>query len=303
MLTHARPALEGGGFYLEKSYYRVEGQPPSEWYGTGAKTLGLEGAITDATFFDALLKGQLPNGTRLPNPPSGRERRRGDDWTFSPPKSISIVALVGKDKRVVVAHDRAVQEAVRYMELEMFGTRGMVNDRWAHVHGGAVVGIFRHERSRPVGGVVDPQLHTHTVWINASLRDDREWRAIDWRLYRGAKWKADKVYLNELSSGLRNCGYELAPKGTAYEINGIPPNVISAFSRRARHLDEELSTIGRTRRTAGRQARHIAILLAREGKDGQTKEAQWEEWDERARNMDVNWQEIISSTDVASRKS
>jgi conjugative relaxase-like TrwC/TraI family protein len=39
-------------------------------------------------------------------------RRVFYDFTFSPPKSVSIAALVGNDKRIIEAHDEAVTVAI-----------------------------------------------------------------------------------------------------------------------------------------------------------------------------------------------
>ena len=59
-------------------------------------------------------------------------RRVFYDFTISPPKSVSIMALVGQDGRITKSHNRAVSAAV--CELERFaGTRvhtaGRISDR------------------------------------------------------------------------------------------------------------------------------------------------------------------------------
>ena len=288
MLTHSPAAADGSHYYTEGRYYHEDGHAPAEWAGEGAKALHREGVILDFQEFDRGLGGVLPEGTRLPDPSNGKERRHGDDWTFSPPKSVSLVALVGRDERVVAAHDRAVREAVRYMEREFFGTRGVVEGGQVHVPGGAVVGLFRHETSRPVDGVVDPQLHTHTVWLNAALRYDGEWRATDWDLAEGARYTANSVYLSELAADLRRCGYELVPTRDAYEVRGIPRKVLEEFGRRAGQIEQELAKAGKTRETASQKERQRANLRTREGKEKQAKEVQRSEWDQRARGVDLD---------------
>ncbi len=293
MLTHSPAAAEGSHYYTEGRYYHADGHAPAEWSGEGAKALHREGAITDFQEFDRGLGGTLPDGTRLPDPPGGKERRHGDDWTFSPPKSVSLVALVGRDERVVAAHDRAVREAVRYMEREFFGTRGVVDGGQVHVPGGAVVGLFRHETSRPVGGVVDPQLHTHTVWLNAALREDGEWRATDWSLAEGARYTANSVYLSELAADLRRCGYELIPTRDAYEVQGIPRKALGEFGRRAGQIEQELAKAGKTRETSSREERQKANLCTREGKEKRAKEVQRSEWDQRARSMRLDLGRLV----------
>ena len=293
MLTHSPAAAEGGHYYTEGRYYHEDGHAPAEWGGEGAKALHREGRMVDVQEFDRGLSGELPDGTRLPDPPGGRERRHGDDWTFSPPKSVSLIALVGRDERVVAAHDRAVREAVRYMERELFGTRGAMDGEQVHVAGGAVIGLFRHETSRPVDGVVDPQLHTHTVWLNAALRDDGEWRATDWNLAEGARYTANSVYLSELAADLRRCGYGLVPTRDAYEVQGIPRRALEEFGRRAGKIEQELVKAGKTRETASQEERQRANLRTREGKEKQAKVVQRSEWDERARRVGLDLGRVV----------
>ncbi len=287
MLTHSPAAAEGSRYY-EEGYYHEDGRAPAEWFGNGAEALGLRGAVSDREKFDWGLDGLLPDGTRLPDPPGDKERRHGDDWTFSPPKSVTLVALVGGDERVVQAHDRAVREAVRFLEREMFGTRGMVDGEQRHLPGGAVVGIFRHETGRPVDGIADPQLHTHTVWLNAALREDGEWRAVDWDLAGGARYLANSVYLGELAADLRRSGYDLVPTRDAYEIQGIPREAIRQFGRRAALIESELAKIGRTRKDATAPQRQAANLRTREGKGALAKEVQQRAWERRARGLGLD---------------
>ena len=65
--------------------------------------------------FQAILEGKVPGGPHL-----GRrgkegeiEHRPGRDVTMSAPKSVSLLALVGGDARIVEAHDRAVHDDPR----------------------------------------------------------------------------------------------------------------------------------------------------------------------------------------------
>ena len=44
-------------------------------------------------------------------------RRVFYDFTLSPPKSVSIAALVGNDKRIIEAHDEAVRLAMRQLQI------------------------------------------------------------------------------------------------------------------------------------------------------------------------------------------
>ena len=92
----------------------------AEWLGKGAQTLGLEGRI-DARQFEAVLKGLLPDGSRVGN--DNRVHRAGTDLTFSMPKSWSLLALVGGDRRILDAYSAAVKETLAWAEKNLAETR------------------------------------------------------------------------------------------------------------------------------------------------------------------------------------
>ena len=94
------------------------------WAGKGAEALGLEGPV-DPERFRAVLEGEVPGGRRL-----GRKEldgsvthRPGRDVTLSAPKSVSLMAMVGGDDRIVAAHDRAVSATLGWIETNAIETR------------------------------------------------------------------------------------------------------------------------------------------------------------------------------------
>ena len=109
----ASPA-QGVGYFERDGYYAKEDaahKEASAWAGRGAEALGLEGPV-DPERFRSVLEGEVPGGRRL-----GRKEidgsithRPGRDVTLSAPKSVSLMAMVGGDERIVEAHDRAVAE-------------------------------------------------------------------------------------------------------------------------------------------------------------------------------------------------
>ena len=113
-------------------YYTKGEQLSGEWIGTEAEHLGLSGSVKSSAFLDLCDNVHPHTGERLTarlktirtdlgadgNPQINANRRVFYDFTISPPKSVSIVALIGKDHRVVTAHDHAVRVAIR--ELERF---------------------------------------------------------------------------------------------------------------------------------------------------------------------------------------
>ena len=114
--------------YYEKDDYYTQGDPnlqgDSQWQGKGAVALELEGSV-DKQVFQQLLHGRTPEGKSLHskaiNPK--KKHRAATDYTFSAPKSVSIAALIQKDKRVIQAHDAAVKTAIEVLENRYAKTR------------------------------------------------------------------------------------------------------------------------------------------------------------------------------------
>lgn len=88
----------------------------SYWLGDGAKRLNLSGVVEPKPFLN-LLNGELPNGQQLGIIKDGeRKHRAGTDVTLSAPKSVSILGLVGQDKRIIEAHQKAVSITFKRIE-------------------------------------------------------------------------------------------------------------------------------------------------------------------------------------------
>ena len=288
-------ASEGGQYYKEGKYYHqsqdgTEGHAPAEWLGDGAAALGLQGEFREEDFakFDKLLAGELPTGEKLPRPSDpAKERRSGEDITLSAPKSVSEAALIGGDERLLAAHDEAVKEAVAIMQAEMFGTRQKIDGVQQHVAAGAIIGAFRHETARPVDGVVDPQIHTHTVWVNGALREDGQWRSADWKMEKGDFARLDAIYKARLASKAQDLGYDIRKTKDGFELAGISDKALKPFSSRTDQIDKELEKRGLTREGSSEAQRDAANIGTREGKIHQTQEAQHKQWEERAEAANV----------------
>ena len=59
---------------------------------------------------------QRQNTTRTEGDKNTANRRIFYDFTFSPPKSVSLVGFLGNDERIFEAHARAVQAALKDFE-------------------------------------------------------------------------------------------------------------------------------------------------------------------------------------------
>ncbi|AWI10331.1 MobF family relaxase [Ereboglobus luteus] len=236
--SYFREHLAVGDYYMDG--HVIAG----EWRGTGAAMLGLEGSVTEEKFL-ALCEGHHPetgrwltmrrNTTRCEDGRTLSNRRVFYDFTISPPKSVSIVALY-QDDRILKIHD----DAVRMMtdELEKFAEArvrkgGAGSER---VTGNCLSALFRHDTSREL----DPHLHTHCIFLNATYDwEEDKWKALHATgMYRAQKF-AENVYYHELSKGLRALGYTLANNARDFEIANIPKSLIDRFSKRHQQIDAE----------------------------------------------------------------
>ncbi len=109
----------------------------------------------------------------------------GLEITFSPVKSVSVLwALAPPDmaRRLEAAHQRAIRDALAWLERNAVFTRlGRNGVRHAEVEG-IVAACFTHRDSR----AGDPDLHTHVLVANKVRTLDGKWRTIDSRLFHEA---------------------------------------------------------------------------------------------------------------------
>jgi conjugative relaxase-like TrwC/TraI family protein len=168
-------------------------------------------------------------------------RRIFYDFTFSPPKSVSVAALVGADDRILEAHADAVRSALK--EFEAFATTrvriGKADDDRST--GNFVAAMFTHDTSR----ALDPHLHTHCIVFNATFDAvENRWKALqNYELLRARKF-AENVYYHELARKLRGFGYEIGnlTRGD-FQIESISETICERFSKRDAEIDKALAEL------------------------------------------------------------
>ncbi|MDE0407201.1 MAG: relaxase domain-containing protein [Alphaproteobacteria bacterium] len=241
-------AAQGASYYERDGYYAKddpEHRGASAWAGKGAEELGLRGPV-DPDTFRAVLEGKVPDGsdTRLGRRGKDGEitHRPGRDLTFSAPKSVSLAALVGGDRRIVEAHDRAVTVTLAWVEKHAAETRMKDPDTGKMARVGdqkIVAATFRHDTSRNL----DPQLHTHAVLVNMVQGEDGKWRTMaNEGLYARQKL-IGMLYRNELAAGLGKLGYDVEKTHAdgRFEIAGVSRDVVEAFSTRRAEIEAAMA--------------------------------------------------------------
>lgn len=256
-------SAQASSYYEADDYYAEGGLSPSEWQGAGAETLGLSGEVDRDSFRD-LLDGKIGE-QQLGTFRGGQlEHRPGWDVTLSAPKSVSIMAEVAGDRRLIAAHSEAVRTAMAHVEKHMAATR--VRDGGGvtrEVTGNLVIASFQHGTSR----AQDPQLHTHNVIMNATRDEDGTWRSLEPRAIYQLQKQIGAIYRQELALKVREFGYEIEPgKDSLFEIKGVSAEVMAAFSTRSAEIEAALVERGTSRETASAVEKQMATLDTREAK-------------------------------------
>ena len=282
-------AAQGVSYFERDGYYSrndPEHLEASAWAGKGAEALGLSGPVDPGIFKD-ILEGTVPDGSgrRLgrPEKDGSISHRPGRDLTFSAPKSVSLVAMLGGDAAVVAAHDAAVKRTLAWLEATTIQTRmkDPETGRLAHMGGQKMVAAtFRHDTSRNL----DPQLHTHAVVANMVQGDDGKWRTMSNELLYKRKMLTGMVYRSELARGLEEQGYhvEKTHADGRFEIAGVSRAVIEAFSTRRAEIEAAMHERGLGDPGSNPLLAARAALMTRAQKRDVDKEVLHESWREQA---------------------
>ena len=233
-MAPVRSAAGATGYFAKDNYYTTtDATQASSWGGQGAAALGLTGAPTPDQFM-RVLTGEMPDGTTIPAGVNGK-RVFGSDFVFSVPKSVSLLAYVGGDTRLLEANMRAVQKTMAWAERNLATGRIETNGKLETVKTrNLVMAFFEHDTSREQ----EPETHVHVVIANATKTPHGKWRALDNRPLWKANTLLGSIHMAELRAEVAKLGYEpgLVGKYGSFEIGQIPRSVIEAFSTRRQQI-------------------------------------------------------------------
>lgn len=263
-------------YYTVGDYYTKGKDEHSEWGGKIATELGLGGNV-DPSVFKELLAGNVSDQQL------GRRRKDGNiqhhpgwDFAVNAPKSVSIMALVAGDDRIITSHEQAVGVALNYLEEHAtmrYRADGEVTEKTT---GRLIWARFTEHASREL----DPHLHTHVVVMNITdERDGAKKVSLETRAMFAEQMAAGQVYRNELAHLLRERGYdvEFDPRRGLFEIRGVPEDLITDMSQRAEQIETHAKEHGLT----GQAARQKSFYATRGPKQKVSLEALHRRWDGR----------------------
>jgi conjugative relaxase-like TrwC/TraI family protein len=239
--------LKSASDYYTKSltkgdYYSEQSEISGEWQGLGAKKLGVFGEIKKEQF-DLLCAGHHPlTGDQL----SSRivsDRREAYDFTFSVPKSVSVLSAVSTPEVASLIQDQ-IKESMNFTMNEVernIQTRiresGKNDNR---VTSNIVYGYFLHKNARPIDGYSDPHLHIHAVVMNLTFDNvDKKWKAIQMRDKKENASYYQSIFNSTLANRLQTIGLGIAKTNINFEVTGITDQTIKTFSRRTDEIEKE----------------------------------------------------------------
>lgn len=263
------------GYYSHEDNYYASGSLESRWLGDGAEKLGLKGEVANADM-DAIRQGKLPDGTDLSRMVNGvNKHRSGYDLTFSAPKSVSMMILIGGDTRLLDAWNRSVENGMKEVE-KLISARITDSGKTDTVlTGNMVAALYNHDTSR----ALDPQIHTHALVFNTTFAEDK-WRALasDTRMKTGF---GENLYALQVAIGnlvlqpfrqeAEKLGYKTvaAGKNGLWELKDVP---VAPFSTRSQAISEAAGP------DASKKSRDVAALDTRQAKawaDPDLLKAEW----------------------------
>ena len=250
-----------------------------------------------------MLEGKVPDGSGTELGRRGKDgeilHRPGRDLTFSAPKSVSIAALVGGDRRIVEAHDRAVAATLAWVERNAAETRMKDPATGRMVRAGdqkIVAATFRHDTSRNL----DPQLHTHAVLANMVQGGDGKWRSMaNEGLYARQKL-IGMLYRNELARGLTGLGYrvEKTHADGRFEIAGVSREVVEAFSTRRAEIEAAMAERGLGDSADNPRLAERAALMTRAAKRDIDRGELREVWQRQAADLGLDARALVAEAEA-----
>ena len=294
-LAAAKPASSAAAYHASDNYYTEgENREASAWEGRGAALLGLEGRV-DAVTFTAVLSGELPDGSVI-GARTGAHRP-GLDLTLSPSKSVSLVALLGRDERVVEALRRSASATLAWAERNVAEARSWNGTcQVPEKTGNLVAATFLHDVNRND----EPQLHVHAVIANATRRaSDGAWRALHNGEFYNRQHVLGAVFNADLRARIEALGYRAVPAPNArdgsFEIAGVSRAAIEAFSTRSAEMRAALETDGR----GSARERELAVLATRGPKTlEKDPAARFERWSRTALRAGLDIDRIVGDARV-----
>lgn len=279
---------------LSKADYYATGEHPciGTWHGQAAERLELEGTVTQHDFAQ-LCRNRIPGSDHKLNPRDSNTRKVGYDFTFSTPKSVSLLYALTQDERIAEAFQRSVHDTMDELEQEMRTQTGQGRNKHHPVTNNLLYAVFIHLTTRPVDGTPDPHLHAHCYAMNTTWYGDKErFQAGEFgRIVKQAPYY-EAAFDARLAYHLTQLGYAIETRGYSFEIAGIDDSLLQRFSRRTAQIEalaaEETAQYGFM---TAKQKSQLGALTRDSKRPGQTIDSLREHWLNRLSKSE--WDQLL----------
>lgn len=243
-VTHSRSSRGAKNYYNFSDYYDSgPSQLKGQWFGEGARMLGLSGDV-QKELFDRLVDNLMPFEDQRLTQRNHANRRVGTDITLSAPKSVSLLWAYTQDEKILQAVQEAAHATLADLEqdaqtrvnhsrgnMTLKKTRNIVGASWLHT------------TSRPVDGYPDPSLHVHGFVINATNTGNR-WTAVDLSTVVRDSGYYEAIFQSHLAENMEALGYRTERSTRDFEIAGVARETVEKFSRRTAEIEKLAADLG-----------------------------------------------------------
>jgi len=230
---------------LSKSdYYTEKNQVVGKWGGKTASYFGIKGEVS-RTEFEKLAHNKNPVTGEQLTARNSSYRRVGYDFTFSVPKSVSIVYSQTKDRDILKSFETAIDETMSEIEQNAatrVRAKGKNENRFTE---NLIWGTFTHEEARPVGGIPDPHLHQHVFVFNATYDQvEKRFKAAQFGDIKSDAAYYETVFNARLADKLQEAGYQIERNEKDFELKGFKRKTIEKFSMRTNEINRKAKELG-----------------------------------------------------------
>src|SRR4051794_32198814 len=117
-ITQQDSSVGAKKYYASADYYSEGQELVGAFGGEGARRLGLSGVV-DRQSFDRLCDNRHPGSGKPLTVRTRADRTVGYDFTWSVPKSVSLLYALTGDQQIPAAFRSSVDETMQDMEAEM----------------------------------------------------------------------------------------------------------------------------------------------------------------------------------------
>lgn len=245
-ITQQMSASAARSYYSTADYFTQGQELQGVWRGKAAEAMRLSGTVAQKDW-DALCENIDPRTGKQLTARQNEQRRVGWDFTFSVPKSVSLLYALSGDHRILDAFNDSVDRTMGDIESELHTRVRAGKQNADRLTGNGVWGRYTHFTSRPVDGVPDPQLHAHCFLFNVTHDpvEDRFKAAQIGSIKRDANY-FNAVMHGRLASKLVEMGIPVERTAKGWHVAGLGEAVEQKFSRRTQQVEAAADRLGIT---------------------------------------------------------